>query len=135
MEREVIEAKYVQLSDDVHDNRGRTYFQDRTKCPKSKHEYKAEMVIPTVLCLNQFSICISGILFCPGNVKLIFLPGKSTIILLQLYFLRFSHPPSSSTLFSIFYPNFSHLQLSLFSINLPAWEDIMVKKKGRGKMG
>ena len=43
------------------------YYQDRIKCAKSKHEFKAEMVIPTVLCLYQFSICISNILSCPGN--------------------------------------------------------------------
>ena len=43
------------------------YYQDKIKCPKSKHRFKAEMVIPTVLCLYQFSICISDILSCPGN--------------------------------------------------------------------
>ena len=43
------------------------YYQDKIKCPKSKHEFKAEMVILTVLCLYQFSICISNILSCPGN--------------------------------------------------------------------
>ena len=52
-----------------HEKQNINYYQDRIKCPKSKHEFKEETVILSVLCLNQFSVCIPDILFCPGNTK------------------------------------------------------------------